>query len=37
MGLDNGCCGMAERLMGVMMMMMMIERGFKGFNAVKER
>lgn len=36
MGLDNGCCGMAERLMGVMMMMM-IERGFKGFNAVEER
>jgi len=35
MGLDNTCRGMTERLR--LMGLMLIERRFKGFNAVKER
>lgn len=35
MGLDYTCSGVAERLR--LMDLMLIERRFKGFNAVKER
>lgn len=35
MGLNDTCCVVTERLM--MGLVMMIERGFKRFNAVKER